>query len=368
MNYRVINLFLSIRMLLLATVIFFGAACFSPSQSEEIAIGDVQNPYYIGLGLGISFLKTETSSAALSTDHNNDTAYRIIAGYQFDEHWAAELFLSDVGKTGIKSQTTGNMVGFIEYRSFGAGALYQYPVDDTLQMFATAGLGLLQNNVQFVNVESTDDTFIYAGAGITWDMSETWELRAEYDFYKTDVQVLSINIVKHFGFGKSKRVRELEHTLQQKEQALSKASTVAVIKKQKTCENFIIDFEGVVFSVGKIELNDKARQRLDELVLNLMQLPEDIRFEIRAHTDDTGTEDYNYRLSLARGRVTRDYLSANGIALSRIEVHGYGEWIQKQGDSTNTARELSRRAELELIGVEKYVEDISSCYKTGSEG
>lgn len=357
----------SIRILLTVTILFFAAVCFSPLQSAVPVVDDtVSEPYYIGLGSGMSFLKPETSSFTLSTGSDNDLAYRIFAGYRIDDHWSAELFYSYLGKSEIRSQATANVVGFIEQQAFGIGALYQYPIDKSFQVFATGGIGQLQNEVQFVNAGGSDDSFIYAGAGITWNMAEAWELRAEYDFYKAEAQLLSLNIVKHFGFGKSKRVRILEQQLEQTDKALYEATNIAVIKKQQTCEGFIIDFEGVVFATGLIELNAKARQRLDALALKLLNLPGEITFEIRAHTDDTGTEEYNYRLSLARGRVVRDYLSAHGIALSRIKVHGYGEWSQKQGEDVLSSRKISRRAELELVGIEKYVEDTSSCYKTDS--
>lgn len=368
MKNKIINQFVLIRRLLSTTILFFGVLFFSPSQSAESSIGDVHNPYYIGLGLGTSFLKPETSSALIVTDHNNDLAYRIFAGYQIDEHWSAELFWSELGKSEIRSQSTGNVVGFIDYQTFGAGALYKHRLDESWQVFVSAGIGLLQNEIQFVNAEGSDEGYVYAGAGIAWNVAETWGLRVEYDFYKAEAQLLSINIVKHFGFGKSRRVRMLEKELQQKDEALHEADVklsavpYMVVKKHKTCEYFQIDFERVVFGAGLIELNAKARLNLDKLAKKLLTFPEDITFEIRAHTDDTGSEEYNYRLSLARGREVRDYLSKYGIALTRMDVHGYGEWSQKQGESEVSSRALSRRAEIQLVGIEKYVEDTSSCY------
>ena len=350
-------------LLLITGVIIFAAVSRADSISEEII-----DPYYIGLGAGSSFLRPGSDDATLSLSQNNDFAYRIFTGYQLDENWAAEIFYSDLGKSEVKSKATSNTVGFINYQAFGAGALYIHQVSETWQVFGTVGAGLLQNDIQFVSAESSEDSFIYAGAGIAWKVANTWELRAEYDFYKTEAQLLTINIVKHFGFGKSKRVRSLEKELQQKDQALHDANTklssapYAATKKQQNCDGFKVDFEGVVFFTGLIELNAKARLKLDELAKKLLTLPEDITFEIRAHTDDTGTEEYNYRLSLARGREVRDYLSKHGIALARMDVHGYGEWGQKQGEDEKSSRAASRRAELQLVGIEKYVEDTSSCY------
>jgi outer membrane protein OmpA-like peptidoglycan-associated protein len=93
----------------------------------------------------------------------------------------------------------------------------------------------------------------------------------------------------------------------------------------------------------------------------MLELPEGIKFEVRAHTDDIGTELCNYTLSLARARVVRDYFVEHSIALSRIDAQGYGEWRPKKCNKTQSGRYVNRRAELILLGVEKYVENIETC-------
>lgn len=117
----------------------------------------------------------------------------------------------------------------------------------------------------------------------------------------------------------------------------------------------------VVFEKRSVELTEKSKEILDSLAKKLIALPNDIGFEIRAHTDNEGTELYNYTLSLARARNVRDYLASNNIALSRIEAQGYGEWRPLQSNQTEAGRNANRRAELVLIGVEKYIEDSGDC-------
>ena len=82
---------------------------------------------------------------------------------------------------------------------------------------------------------------------------------------------------------------------------------------------------------------------------------------MRAHTDDVGSELFNYQLSLTRARIVRDYLASQGIALSRMDAYGYGEWLVKVDNSSSAGRKLNRRAELVLLGVEKYVADTARC-------
>jgi outer membrane protein OmpA-like peptidoglycan-associated protein len=304
---------------------------------------------------------------ALTLSQESDFAYKVFGGYQFDDNWAAEFFWTDMGQAEISSQSTGNLTGIVEYQSFGVGALYQYPLSGSWDVFATAGLGRLSNSFQLVDAERVEDSFIYAGAGVMWNLANTWNLRAEYDYYDTDAQMLSLNIVKRFGSATQKSIVRLEQKVQQQEAALLEvekqktATVVSPVVKSKNCDDFVVELKDVEFAARSIELNDKARKSLDEITERLLNLPEDVKFEVRAHTDDVGTELYNYSLSLARARNVRDYLSTKGIALSRIDAQGYGEWRPKQSNQSDAGRESNRRAELVLIGVEKYVENTTTC-------
>jgi len=339
----------------------------SDSNALDDTRDDIRDPYYIGLGIGVSFLKPETGSVALELTQDSDFAYKVFGGYQFDDNWAAELFWSDMGQAEISSSSTGNLTGIIEYQSFGVGALYQYPITESWDVFATAGAGRLRNSFQMINAERVEDSFIYGGVGVMWNMAKTWDLRAEYDYYDTDAQALTFNVVKRFGSATPRRIAQLEEKVQQQEEQLAAVSAAgavagsAVVDKQKSCDDYSIELKGVVFAKGSIELSEQSKQNLDGIAEKMMKLPEGITFEVRAHTDDVGTELYNYSLSLARARNVRDYLSSQGIPLSRIEAHGYGEWRPKENNKTQAGRDTNRRAELVLLGVEKYVEDPDSC-------
>ncbi|MBE9559345.1 MAG: OmpA family protein [Proteobacteria bacterium] len=335
-------------------------ATLADEQSAIQSVDDIRDPFYIGLGLGISFLKPETNSVALTLSQDSDFAYKVFGGYQFTDNWAAEFFWADMGQAEVSSGST--IAGIVEYQSFGVGGLYQYPLSDNWDVFATAGLGRLRNSFQIINAERVEDSFTYVGAGVMWNMAKTWDLRAEYDYYDKDAQMLSFNIVKRFGSATPKRIARLESKVQQQETALANvlAKPVAV-KKNKTCDDYSIELKGVVFAKRSVELTDNSKQILDGVAEKLLKLPEDISFEIRAHTDTEGTELYNYTLSLARARNVRDYFSSQGIALSRIEAQGYGEWRPLQSNQTEAGRDANRRAELVLIGVERHVEDTGSC-------
>ena len=321
-----------------------------------LAQDDIRDPYYIGLGIGSSFLKPATNSAALELSQDRDLAYRVFGGYQFTDNWAAEGFWAEMGQAEISPVGGGSVAGIVEYQAYGLGGLFQYPLSESFDVFATAGLGRLRNRFQMIDAERVEDNFVYAGGGVMWTFARTWDLRAEYDYYDTDAQMLSFNLVKRFGGATPRRIAQLEQQVAEQEQQLTAISMTEkpAAATQQNCADFSIELKGVVFDKRSVELNKQSKQALDALAEKLKQLPQDIRFEIRAHTDNVGTELYNYTLSLTRARNVRDYLASKGIPLSRIDAQGYGEWRPLQSNDTEAGRRANRRAELVLIGTEKY--------------
>lgn len=334
-------------------------ACLSSVNAADIN-HQHEDPIYVGLGLGMSFLQPETNSVALSLSEDSDIAYKLFAGYQFNNNWSLEAFWANLGEA-VVSSTSGNNYN-IEYKTFGAGGLYTYPLSDRWDIFAKAGAGRLENNVQGIAVERVEDYFIFGGVGVTWNMAGTWDLRAEYEYFDTDAQLLSINVIKRFGSGTSRRINKLEQRVDEQNAELAAVTAVAAAPgKQSNCENFSVELHGVLFPTGSIELNAESLKALDSVVAEMRSMPADIRFEIRAHTDNRGTELYNYTLSLSRARNVRDYLVMKGIPRSYIDANGYGEWRPRASNDSEAGRNRNRRAELVVIGLEKYVDDVGSC-------
>jgi outer membrane protein OmpA-like peptidoglycan-associated protein len=344
-----------------ATPALLLTGCLSSLAAADISQKH-DDPIYVGLGLGMSFLQPETNSVALTLSEDSDIAYKLFAGYRFNQSWSLEAFWANLGEA-VVSSTSGSTFD-IEYKTFGAGVLYSYPLNERWDVFAKAGAGRLQNNVRGIAVERVEDYFIYGGVGVTWNMAETWDLRAEYEYFDSDAQLLSFNVIKRFGLASSKRVRKLEQQVSSQNAQLAAATAT---QKQPGCENFAIELHGVRFTSGSIVLSDDSKKALDAIVERMLALPADIRFEIRAHTDDTGTELYNYTLSLSRARNVRDYLVTQGVPQSRIDAHGYGEWRPRATNDSEAGRRDNRRAELVLIGLENHVENVDSCPNVASD-
>ncbi|MFV0574003.1 MAG: OmpA family protein [Vibrio sp.] len=70
--------------------------------------------------------------------------------------------------------------------------------------------------------------------------------------------------------------------------------------------------------------------------------------EIVGHTDSTGTEEYNQKLSEERAQAVADYLVQQGVDSSLITVSGEGELSPIADNATAEGRKENRRADISV--------------------
>ena len=71
--------------------------------------------------------------------------------------------------------------------------------------------------------------------------------------------------------------------------------------------------------------------------------------EISGHTDNTGSDEINNKLSLERANAVKDYLLKGGIDTVRIRTKGYGKSKPKADNATEEGRQINRRVEIEIL-------------------
>jgi outer membrane protein OmpA-like peptidoglycan-associated protein len=108
---------------------------------------------------------------------------------------------------------------------------------------------------------------------------------------------------------------------------------------------FVLD--EVLFSVNSTQLNLQFSFRLDSLVTLLQEHPT-VRAAISGHTDNTGKESHNLKLSRGRAEAVAAYLIRNDIDEHRISFEGLGSSKPIATNTTPEGRSKNRRVEILL--------------------
>jgi outer membrane protein OmpA-like peptidoglycan-associated protein len=106
--------------------------------------------------------------------------------------------------------------------------------------------------------------------------------------------------------------------------------------------------KNIFFELGKAVLSAESSEELDRLILILSDNPE-MKIEISGHTDSSGSQVVNARLSTERARAVVDYLIKNGIEASRLTYRGYGSDQPVADNATGEGRALNRRVEFKIL-------------------
>jgi outer membrane protein OmpA-like peptidoglycan-associated protein len=108
----------------------------------------------------------------------------------------------------------------------------------------------------------------------------------------------------------------------------------------------------VFFAINSDKILPTYYSDLDKLgqVLTRPQYAE-YRVQIEGHTDSTGTEGYNQRLSERRAESIKHYLVQKfGIEKERLATRGYGEAKPIASNETAEGRDKNRRVEVVNLG------------------
>jgi len=109
---------------------------------------------------------------------------------------------------------------------------------------------------------------------------------------------------------------------------------------------------GLLFALNSSQLNSTTQQNLRELAATLNKY-EDTEILIEGHTDNTGGDDLNQKLSEQRAQAVASYLTAQAVKNARLSTVGYGE-SQPVADNANDAgRDQNRRVEVAIFANKK---------------
>jgi outer membrane protein OmpA-like peptidoglycan-associated protein len=119
-----------------------------------------------------------------------------------------------------------------------------------------------------------------------------------------------------------------------------------LVQKPGICLGTTIWFNKAEESITDESL--KTNSVLQKLIATLKEYP-NIRVRIEGHTDQTGPEGSNKKLSEKRATSMASFFKREGIAPNRITSLGYGASCLVDSQNTTSAQAKNRRIELRII-------------------
>jgi OOP family OmpA-OmpF porin len=106
------------------------------------------------------------------------------------------------------------------------------------------------------------------------------------------------------------------------------------------------------FDFDKAVLKPEGKATLQTLVAKLKDTDIEV-IVATGHTDWTGSESYNVKLSMRRAKAVKAFLVSKGIPEARVFVEGKGESQPTADNHTKDGRAKNRRVDIEVVGTKK---------------
>jgi hypothetical protein len=105
--------------------------------------------------------------------------------------------------------------------------------------------------------------------------------------------------------------------------------------------------QSIYFESGKHELTEASKQALDQLVLEVKNF-NDFDLDIKAFTDDIGTQKFNQALAERRAAAVQAYLENCKLEASSTAVEKVGEIALRTRENINEQRRQNRRVDINI--------------------
>ncbi len=124
---------------------------------------------------------------------------------------------------------------------------------------------------------------------------------------------------------------------------------VAVVTPTKEVQNRLTEYAKTInFNTSKSSFKNDAYPTLQAITAILKEYPQ-ANFRVEGHTDSSGSEASNQRLSDSRAQAVVDYLVTNGVSRARLTARGYGESAPIAPNNTRAGRAANRRVDVKLV-------------------
>jgi outer membrane protein OmpA-like peptidoglycan-associated protein len=120
-------------------------------------------------------------------------------------------------------------------------------------------------------------------------------------------------------------------------------------KRVEVQQDQIVIREKIQFETDQAVIKPESFDLLNEITSVVTANPQLKRLSIEGHTDSTGSDKYNQKLSDKRAAAVRTYLVEHGIAPERLVSKGWGEAKPLADNASEAGREQNRRVEFIIV-------------------
>lgn len=118
----------------------------------------------------------------------------------------------------------------------------------------------------------------------------------------------------------------------------------------------LFELKNVHHDYGKAGIRPEGKTELKNKIYPLLSKFEDVKIELRSHTDSRSSADFNLKLSQERAEAVKDYLVSLGVDEKRIVARGYGktQLINDCDENSNcppSEHLKNRRTEIKILNI-----------------
>lgn len=206
-------------------------------------------------------------------------------------------------------------------------------------LFAVAGCSAMQTRTQ-----KGSATGVVVGGAAGAGLGQAIGRSTEATLIGMGIGALLGGIAGHeIGFYMDQQEMELQ-------QALANQQAASLYREQNL---LVVTFKSdFLFDVDSSVLKPSGYSEIDRVTNVLKKYPE-TRILVEGHTDSTGSETYNQKLSERRAQAVKNAIVSRGVAESRIETAGFGESKPYASNQTAAGRQLNRRVNVVIIPLDR---------------
>ncbi len=125
---------------------------------------------------------------------------------------------------------------------------------------------------------------------------------------------------------------------------------------ERVGESILVTFDsGIMFDVDSYGLKAATRANLDKMAETMKEYDK-TEIIVMGHTDATGSDEHNQKLSENRAAAVSRFLQENGITAKRVTTKGFGEQKPVASNNSVSGREQNRRVEIAIVASKALVE------------